>query len=474
MLSIGETRRMQREGIVNGMAQAGAAGVAPIVDIGMSLGAAGAASSAADDAGPSGGAAAPVRDMTMDIGTVTPVEVEVPDTSDEVFRDDRLSTYALTISTTDWNTLQKTALDEIYVPATLNVDGQTIGKVGVRYKGSYTLSTCFEEGKQVCRKVSLKVKFDEYDSNLRHHGLKRLNFHSAILDHSHLHERLSYKLFRDFGVLAPRSVHARVMINGSYAGLYSLTEEVDGRFTDHHCPGKEGDGTLYKEVWPSTSQAPDYFAKGQQTNEGAPVTKIVSFATELASAKSNTLGQVVSRWMDMNEVLRYLAVHTAVKHWDGPLTFWCAEGQGCINHNYYLYESPSQNRFSIVAWDMDNTFYDEVQTDQESVPAWWEPSSQCIRDGSKRFLPPACDKLVQGFNQLGGDAFRGAMAKLLAGPYQDAALQADIDRWAKQIDEAVKSDPHGSGYEDWKGSVTGLKSAVATFRARAKAVRDGQ
>jgi hypothetical protein len=318
----------------------------------------------------------------------------------------------------------------------------------------------------------MKLKFDAYDASLRFHGLKRLNFHSSLLDSSHLHERLSYKLFRDFGVLAPRSVHARLEIGGRYAGLYNLTEDVDGRFLAHRFEGAEADGTLYKEVWPGSSQDPAYFTSAQQTNEGAPVAKIVAFASELAAAKSSTLGQVVTRYMDPDYMLRYLAVHTAVKHWDGPLTFYCKVDTGCTNHNFFLYESPTQNRFSIVAWDMDNTFYDDTLIDMAKVPEWYEPKDACIRDGSREFLAPACDRLVQGFNQLGHDEFRAVLARLLQGPYQTASLQADIDRWAKQIDASVKTDPAGSGYEDWKANVAGLRAAIGTFRDRARTLRD--
>ena len=396
-----------------------------------------------------------------------------PKASDEVFRDDLLRTYELTISDDDWDHLQETATEELYVPAVLTVEGQELGTIGVRYKGNVgTLQECFEDGEQVCRKLSLKLKFDEYDPALRYRGLKKLNFHSSLRDHSHLHERLAYKLFRELDVLAPRSVHARLMINGKYSGLYNLTEEVDGRFTDHRFTGAEGQGTLYKEAWPARSQDPGYFTHAQQTNEGSSVSKVVRFAEELASAPSDQLGQVVSRWMDPDATLRYLAVHTATKHWDGPLTFYCSEDYGCNNHNYFIYESATRDHFELVAWDTDNTFYEEVLTERAEVPEWWEPVSECDHDAGDGFLPPGCDRLVRGFVQLGLDRFRAALDDLLTGPYQVEALQADVDRWAAQIDEAVKTDPAGSGYEDWRGNVSYLKSMIAQRYAETAAIRD--
>jgi spore coat protein CotH len=393
--------------------------------------------------------------------------------SDEVFRDDMLQTYELTFADADWNQLQQTATEEQYVPAMLSVNGEPVGKIGVRYKGATgTLQGCFTDGVLTCRKLSMKLKFDEYEPELRYRGLKKLNLHGSLNDPSHLHERLTYQLFREFDVLAPRSVHARVLINGEYKGLYNLTEEVDGRFTDHRFQGADGQGTLYKEAWPAKSQDPGYYSNAQQTNEGSPVDKVVQFAGELANAADDQLGTVVSRWMDPAETLRYLAVHTTAKHWDGPLTFYCTAEYGCNNHNFLIYEAVTQNRFSIVAWDTDNTFYEDVLTDQALVPSWYEPPPECNFDAVDGFLPPGCDRLVQGFVQLGLDKFGDTLAKFLEGPYKVSELQADVDRWAAQIDESVKTDPAGSGYEDWRGNVEFLKGMIQKRGDRAVMLRD--
>lgn len=398
--------------------------------------------------------------------------------SDEVFRDDLLRTYELTFEDADWAQLQRTALEELYVPVMLSVEGKQIGRVGIRYKGAFgTLQGCFEDGEQICRKLSMKVKFDEYDPSLRFHGLKKLNFHSSLRDGSHLRERLGYKLFRDFGVLASRSVHARVKINGEYKGLYNLTEEVDGRFTDYRFEGQEGQGTLYKEAWPAYSRDSAYYIEAQQTNEGSSTAKIVEFADALAGAPSSQLGAVVTQWMDPGATLRYLAVHHAVKHWDGPLTFYCNEFVGCTNHNYLLYESATRKQVALVAWDLDNTFYERPITDEAEVPEWYETVEDCDRrwhseETGDEFLAPGCDRLVQGFVQLGLDKFRMTLDSLLQGPLQVAPLLADVERWAAQIDDAVKTDPAGSGYEDWRGNVSYLEMMISKRHAAVQALRD--
>jgi spore coat protein CotH len=110
----------------------------------------------------------------------------------------------------------------------------------VRYKGSVGgfLAPCTAAGSVGARpgpktgKCSMKIDFDRVDPDARFYGLKKLNFHSMDRDPSMLRDRLGYSLFREFGVAAPRAMHARVLINGKLEGLHVVVEQIDGRFTD--------------------------------------------------------------------------------------------------------------------------------------------------------------------------------------------------------------------------------------------------
>jgi hypothetical protein len=55
-----------------------------------------------------------------------------------------------------------------------------------------------------------------------------------------------------------------------------------------------------------------------------------------------------------------------------------------------------------------------------------------------------------------------------------SALHADVDRWASQIDEAVETDPAGSGYNDWRGNVNQLKRMIAERHSVSEAIRDAE
>jgi 1-acyl-sn-glycerol-3-phosphate acyltransferase len=63
------------------------------------------------------------------------------------------------------------------VPATLSFEGKEYPQVAVRYKGFYDgLVSCFIEGTRICKKLSVRLSFNEYDEHGRFYGLKRLTW----------------------------------------------------------------------------------------------------------------------------------------------------------------------------------------------------------------------------------------------------------------------------------------------------------
>ena len=115
----------------------------------------------------------------------------------------------------------------------------------------------------------MKVKINWEGREEKFFGLKKIQLHSQNLDDSQMRERLAYWLFREMGVPAPRSIHARLLINGEYVGLFALTEQIDGRFTRYNYD--DGKGNLYKEIWPITEnaqpQSEQTFLSNLKTNE---------------------------------------------------------------------------------------------------------------------------------------------------------------------------------------------------------------
>jgi spore coat protein CotH len=109
---------------------------------------------------------------------------------------------------------------EEYVEGTLTFEGEEIGPIGVRYKGSVGAflfctdgpSPCMPSGAKTCTKLSLKLKINWDGSDAEFYVVKKVQLHSQNLDDTKMHERLGYWMFREMGIPAPRSTHARVVI----------------------------------------------------------------------------------------------------------------------------------------------------------------------------------------------------------------------------------------------------------------------
>ena len=408
------------------------------------------------------------------------VDAEVDPGADYIFADDALRTYELSIAAADWQWLNDNALLEQYVPATLRFEGVEYGSVAVRYKGGFgTLEGCFDPdtGERRCAKLSVKVKFNEYDPEARFFGLKKLNFHSMIADRSAMHDRLAYSLYRDMGVAAPRAVHARLIVNGELMGLFALIEQIDGRFTRSRFPDG-GEGNLYKEVWPVHSNPAVYLGALKTNEDESPsVDKMVRFAAALASASDGTIAEVLGGWTDVDDLMAYMAVDRAIENWDGIVGFWCSGGYSG-NHNYYWYEETSRDQLWLIPWDLDNTFHVPNQfVTYYGVPAWDEVPASCdcvpifdIGGTPIGRRPAACDDLIGWMGRSLRDRYIAATASLLAGPYQLDVLNGKLDRWSAQIADAVSEDRNGPMVSQWHGAVDELRVDLATLRGQLEAV----
>ncbi len=370
--------------------------------------------------------------------------------------------------------LVSTATAEKYVPATLTVSGEEVGKVGLRFKGEAgTLDPCFEKGVQVCPKVSFKVRFDAIEPGKRFQTLQKLNFHSMIDDPSLMHERLNAKLFADMGMVAPRVSHAELTINGENKGVFAVVEEIDLPFLqDRFKPG--GAGNLYKEAWP-TEVEPEAYDHALETNLGMrDNSAMVAFAQGLRTAKPEELSGIVNHFTDIEYLIRYLAVDRAIGNYDGFTAFYCdVVGHECSNHNFYWYQEEGKQRFWLIPWDLGDSLV--LHTPLDGIPEWDNPPADCTiryRIEGGVVMPSGCDPLFIALRGVGRQPYLAALDRLL-GVWDMGALYRQIDDWAREIEGAVARDTTVPGTISWHTAVRSLKRDLLALRERVEKVRAG-
>ncbi len=407
-----------------------------------------------------------------DVDGGAPAEIDagsILEDSEIVFDESVIRVYELEVAAADWQWLNDNATLEEYVPATLRWEGETYENIGIRYKGGFgSLFFCFDgQGNLICDKLSLKLKFNEYIPGARFHGLKRLNFHSMEKDPTKMHDAIGYKLFRDNGVIAPRTSYARFVVNGESQGLFVVVEQIDGRFArSRYSDG--GEGNVYKEVWPVSTDPAPYIAALKTNKTIANVDKMVRFAEALGAATDATFVQVLEQWTDVDQLMRYMAVARLIDHWDGIVGWYCTGGP-CFNHNYLFYESTTEDKLWLIPWDLDHTFEEPspIRT-FFGMPDWDDTGADCtpipIFSGIQG-RAPACDQFIGRMATLLWDRYVAATNTLLANDFQTASMQARIAELEQLISAEVAVDPRGPTAAEWQNSVNGFDTTVGLKRA---------
>ncbi len=400
--------------------------------------------------------------------------------ADDLFGASSIPVFDVYLPPATWADLQIDARDEEYVRAEACYEGQSLGEIGLRFKGSYgSLYGCFDsDDNMICRKLSMKMKFSEYDPEGRFFGMKRLNFQAYKEDDTYMKERLSYDLFRAMDIATPRAAWAELRVNGEPRGLFGMVEQVDGRFTADRFP-EAPDNNLYKELWPVLWPEfdPETWILSQlKTNEEeGDISSFLGFVEALSEAEETALRETLGEYMDLDALARYMAADDAINNVDGVTAYYTsADLDFGGNHNYYLYEDAPAH-FTLIPWDEDNTL--AMRLGFGAVPRWTAEVADCDASypawgGIYSVMAPGCDPLFTAIRQDLA-VYRESARSLLEGPFAEAAMGAAIDGHEAFLRDAVAADPHGPGLEAFDLALARLRADLPLLRERLERLADG-
>lgn len=403
--------------------------------------------------------------------------------SDYIYDQDKLRTYNLLLPKSSLIELDEDPTAEEYVEGALVFEGDTISPVGIRYKGSIGAWVGCVSGKDVfnpsgiktCTKLSMKVKINWKGRDEKFFKLKKLQFHSMNSDPSQMHERLGYWLFREMGVPAPRSVHAKLNINGQYVGVFALTEQIDNRFIKENYDDDKGN--LYKEIWPLNPGGVPYsdqeYKDALKTNEddNPSIDLIKNLGQGIADAGLSSAKDVVEQFLDIDEIMSYSAVDRTIRHDDGPFHWYCSDNE-CSNHNYYWYEEPNEEKLHLIAWDLDNAFANIINNANPITPIadeWGETSNNCAPFQHLLAVQwsASCDKLTATWASY-SDKYEEKKLQLINGPMSEASVNQMLDAWQNQIKDATREasdlNDDAISVKEWELKIIQLKEQLEYAR----------
>ena len=242
-------------------------------------------------------------------------------------------------------------LNHQYGRADIEIDGEWIADVGVRYKGNGSFLIGREFGK-----YSFKIDFNKYQDDLNFLGLTKVNLQNCAADPSMLREAISYQLFREVGIACPLTGWASIAteIDGEVElrGLYSVVEQVDEKFLKRSFG--EADGLLVKPsaftAFPYLGESwDDYESFYNPKTESSPEQqqRIIEFAKLIHEGDQEEFNSQIREYLDLDNFLSFLAVNAMLSNLDSFLGG---------SQNYYAYLSPETNKILFIPWDLDHSF----------------------------------------------------------------------------------------------------------------------
>jgi spore coat protein CotH len=237
--------------------------------------------------------------------------------------------------------------------------------VGIRFKGNSSLQSSYRSG---IDKLSFKLDFDEYENDYpeitdqRFYGFRQLNLKNNFDDRSLVREKVGSDLFREFGLVSPKTAFCVVYVDhGSgpiYYGVYTLVEEVDDTLLDSQFGNSEGN--LYKPDGTAASFAANTYNDSQMEKRNNEALADYSDVYALyqcinssdRSSDPDSWKADVNNCLHVDGFLQWLAANTGMQNWD---TY------GIMTHNYYLYNNPDNGMLTWVPWDNNEALQDGKQ-----------------------------------------------------------------------------------------------------------------
>ena len=392
-----------------------------------------------------------------------------------------------------------------WFPAVAVVDGARIGPVGIRLKGNSTLESIFGAprgafaagppekptgpnsgpgslgmerppgmiagggpARDASRGIPYLIKFDAFEEGLRYQGRSEI----ALRVRGHMGEDAAFfaELLTRYalsyaGLSVPALAYCGVSLDGAKESLYLVAEHLDEPYIER-TTGKSISGSIlykalprgnfaYRGEDPSVYDA--YFSQetNKKVDDFTPLIGLIRFAS---SSDGPTFQKEIDGRIDREALAAYLAANNILVNFDSL---------GGNGNNYYLLYGKESGRFTVLAWDLN-----------ESLGQFWlsrnDPAALGLDYGSDfPIRHPLLDR-----NLADGDfraLYTEKLAALADGLLFKGALSKEMDRWASVFEpaNAVRHLLDPAAYRasaEWAGRFLARRSAYLNGKTGDRAV----
>jgi hypothetical protein len=278
----------------------------------------------------------------------------VYDTMGQLFDQDAIETIEITFYDGNYHDSLSAwwfSKNETRLAATLDFNGIHFDSVAVKYKGN---STFFIANQFNNPKVPYNIDVNDYVGGQQLLGYKKLKLGNALFDPSFSKEALASYVYNQY-IPSHQTSLVKLIVNGSYLGVYTNTESISKQFLKKHF--NEKNGAFYK-CEPSAQYGTgevnypaDLVYRGTDTlqynlryerKSDSAWTNLIEFIDVLNNNPAN-----IESVLNVDRVLWYFAINTVILNEDTYNTMYL--------HNYYLYQL-DDGRFQVIPWDLSESF----------------------------------------------------------------------------------------------------------------------
>ena len=416
----------------------------------------------------------------------------------------------------DWEDMLENATAEEYYQCDVEINGTTFYRVGIRPKGNTSLSSIAND--PTTDRYSFKLEFDHYVDGQTCFGLDKLILNNNYADATNLKEALIYDMYQYLGADASLYNYAKISVNGEYWGVYLALEGVEDSFQLRNYGTESGE--LYKPEsmdmgGENFQDRPDGMPEGAEKDfgDGGPpdapnqtdaaenaepgqrpegdaeppggmgrnsggadlnytdddldsyetiwdgeVTKTSQADHErvVKALKNIAAGNDLESYMDIDNLLRYMAVHVFSVNEDSL--------SGMMAHNYYLYES--DGKLSLIPWDY-NLALGGMGGMGGGMPGGSGETEES--SGATSVVNSPIDDAFSGTdffdtlleNETYHSQYEAYLQQLVSEYINGGGFDAFYERVRSQIDELVETDPTAFySYDEYETAAETLYQVV--------------
>lgn len=414
---------------------------------------------------------------------------------------DNITNIDIITDTDEWQNMIDNASDEQYISVDVNIDGELFENVGIRTKGNSSLQTVENSDSD---KYSFKIKFDKYDKEQTCYGLDKLVLNNIVSDNTYMKDYLSFDMMKFMGVNSALYNYSYVTVNGEYWGLYISLEAYDKSFLNRTYGDDSGFLYNVKSVdmgeMPQMPDGMDFPAETAVSGDEQPIvtgepsdmpvpdesipvpefkfdggfsrsdnggsliytdddwnsyssifdnavfnrTSEEDYQRVITALEKLSEGKDIEEYFDVDQILRYLAVHTTLVNLDSY--------SSDMAQNYYIYEK--DGKLSILPWDYNLAFGGfSVSDSAEAInfPIDTPVSGVSLEDRPLIAQLLAIDEYKEKYHQY--------LKQIVDEYFTSGYFNNKIDEITGKINQYVETEPQAfCTYEEYETAVDTLKT----------------